>query len=140
MSDILPRDIILKLAAQIVSAHLSNNRVAPDELPDLIQKVHRALAVAGVADDASAQPQPAVPVKRSVTLDYIVCLEDGKQFKTLKRHLAATYQMTPAQYRERWGLPSSYPMVATNYAKRRAAIAREIGLGRKEATVAAQKK
>ena len=139
MSEVSP-NVILELAAQVVSAHVSNNMVAPEALPDLIKKVHRALTGAGGANSASAQPQPAVPVKRSVTPDYIVCLEDGKRFKTLKRHLASTYQMTPAQYRERWGLPNSYPMVATNYAKRRSAIAREIGLGSKDASLAAPTK
>lgn len=124
--------VILTLAAQIVSAHVSNNSVTADALPALIRQVYQALSGAGQTTPEPEKLQPAVPVKRSVFPDYIVCLEDGKQLKMLKRHLQSAYGMTPEQYRERWGLPSDYPMVAPNYAERRSALARQIGLGRKD--------
>ena len=117
---------ILTLTAQIVSAHVSNNSVSSEALPDLIRHVHQALS--GVGQPA-AEPEKLQP---AVTPDYIVCLEDGKKLKMLKRHLQSAYGMTPDQYRERWGLPSDYPMVAPNYAERRSALARQIGLGRKD--------
>ena len=123
---------ILALTAQIVSAHVSNNVVASENLSALIRQVHQALANAGQAAPEPEKPQPAVPVKRSVFPDYIVCLEDGKKLKMLKRHLQSAYNMTPEAYRERWGLPPDYPMVAPNYAERRSALARQIGLGRKD--------
>ncbi len=123
---------ILALTAQIVSAHVSNNAVASENLSALIRQVHQALANAGQAVPEPEKPQPAVPVKRSVFPDYIVCLEDGKKLKMLKRHLQSAYNMTPEAYRERWGLPPDYPMVAPNYAERRSALARQIGLGRKD--------
>ncbi len=123
---------ILTLTAQIVSAHVSNNSVPAEALPNLIRQVHQALSGAGQPAAEPEKPQPAVPVKRSVFADYIVCLEDGKKLKMLKRHLQSAYGMTPDQYRERWGLPSDYPMVAPNYAERRSALARQIGLGRKD--------
>jgi predicted transcriptional regulator len=129
VSDTVPKNVIAELTAQIVSAQVANNVVQPEELPGLILRVHRALAGAGGA--TAAKLTPAVPVNRSVLPNYIVCLEDGKQFKTLKRHLMNTYQLTPAQYRQRWGLPNSYPMVAPNYVKTRSAIAKRLGLGRK---------
>ncbi len=115
---------IAALVAQIVAAHVANNDVPFHALPDLIRKVHRALAGAGTASAAPAKPTPAVPVKRSISPDHLVCLEDGKQFKALKRHLKNAHQMTPQQYRERWRLPRSYPMVAPNYAESSAAIAK----------------
>jgi predicted transcriptional regulator len=130
MSDTVSKTIIAELTAQIVSAHVANNVVQPEELPGLIQQVHRALVGAGVP---AAKLTPAVPVNRSVLPNYLVCLEDGKQFKTLKRHLMHSYQLTPEQYRQRWGLPNSYPMVAPNYVKSRSAIAKKLGLGRKPA-------
>lgn len=123
---------ILTLAAQIVSAHVSNNSVSAEALPALIRQVYQALSGAGQSAPEPEKLQPAVPVKRSVFPDYIVCLEDGKQLKMLKRHLQSAYGMTPEQYRERWSLPSDYPMVAPNYAERRSALARQIGLGRKD--------
>ena len=124
----------LELAAQIVSAHVSNNTVEASALPALIQEVYRALnGLKGGASDpvAPEKPVPAVPIKKSVYADYIVCLEDGKKLKMLKRHLQSSYNMTPDQYRERWGLPRDYPMVAPSYAERRSDLAKEIGLGRK---------
>ncbi|MCQ8242466.1 MucR family transcriptional regulator [Rhizosaccharibacter radicis] len=127
---------LLGLTAQIVSAHCSNNQVEAGSLPGLIHQVFQALSSAGTPEATAKDepaPQPAVPVKKSVFPDYIVCLEDGKKLTMLKRHLSSRYNMTPAQYRERWGLPSDYPMVAPNYAERRSALAREIGLGRKPA-------
>ena len=123
---------ILTLTAQIVAAHVSNNSVPAEALPSLIRQVHEALSGAGQPVAEPEKLQPAVPVKRSVFPDYIVCLEDGKKLKMLKRHLQSAYAMTPDQYRERWGLPADYPMVAPNYAERRSALARQIGLGRKD--------
>ncbi|RFD18924.1 MucR family transcriptional regulator [Komagataeibacter melaceti] len=131
MSDTEQDFTCLELTTQIVSAHVSNNSVAADALPDLIRHVYQALATVGQSAQEAPKLQPAVPVKRSVFPDYIVCLEDGKKLKMLKRHLHSAYGMTPEQYRERWGLPAEYPMVAPNYAERRSSLAREIGLGRK---------
>ncbi|MBC9209177.1 MucR family transcriptional regulator [Roseomonas aerophila] len=126
---------LLELTAQIVAAHVSNNSVALPDVPSLIEQVHRTLSGLGNAPAAPApvaeRPQPAVPVKKSVTDEYLVCLEDGKKLKMLKRHLKTAYDMTPEQYRERWGLPSDYPMVAPNYAKHRSSLAKKIGLGTK---------
>ena len=114
-----------------MSAYVSNNSVPSGDLPSLISDVHGALLrVAGGQVEAPAEaPKPAVAVKKSVTPDYIVCLEDGKKFKSLKRHLRTQYSMTPEQYREKWGLPADYPMVAPNYAKARSELAKEMGLG-----------
>jgi len=128
---------LLGLTAQIVSAHVANNSVQPESLPALIQSVFKTLAVAGKDTAEPVKLEPAVPIKRSIFPDHIVCLEDGKKLKMLKRHLATSYQMTPQQYRERWGLPHDYPMVAPDYAKHRSALAKEIGLGRKPAEPAA---
>jgi predicted transcriptional regulator len=122
---------VLGLTAQIVSAHVSNNSVTPDALPSLIQDVYRTLSGVGKEPVQPDKPQPAVPVKKSVFPDHIVCLEDGKKLKMLKRHLKTAYNMTPEQYRERWGLPSDYPMVAPNYARHRSSLAKKIGLGTK---------
>ena len=131
MSDSLATSNYIELAADIVSAYVSNNSVPTGELPGLISEVHTALMKVGVgAIELPAEaPKPAVPVKKSVTPDYIVCLEDGKKFKSLKRHLRTQYNMTPEQYRERWTLPIDYPMVAPNYAKARSELAKEMGLG-----------
>lgn len=117
--------------ADIVSAYLSNNSVAAEDIAGLIDRVHAALVrVAGAHVDASPDSlKPAVSVKKSVTSDYIVCLEDGKKFKSLKRHLRTQYNMTPEQYREKWGLPPDYPMVAPNYAAARSHLAKQMGLG-----------
>jgi predicted transcriptional regulator len=126
---------LLGLTAQIVAAHVSNNAVARDSLPSLIHDVYSTLAtighVAAPPPVASEKAPPAVPVKRSVFLEYIVCLEDGKKLKMLKRHLATSYNMTPEQYREKWNLPADYPMVAPSYAKQRSSLAKKIGLGTK---------
>jgi predicted transcriptional regulator len=122
---------VLGLTAQIVSAHVSNNSVSPDALPSLIQEVYKTLAGVGKEPIVADRPSPAVPVKKSVFPDHIVCLEDGKKLKMLKRHLKTAYDMTPEQYRERWGLPPEYPMVAPNYARHRSSLAKKIGLGTK---------
>ena len=122
-------DQVLDLAAQIVSAHVANNTVPAEDLPALIRSVYTTLAHAGTRVLETEKPQPAVPVKKSVFADHIVCLEDGKKLKMLKRHLKTAYNMTPEQYRERWGLPPDYPMVAPNYAKARSNLAKQMGLG-----------
>jgi predicted transcriptional regulator len=122
---------VLGLTAQIVSAHVSNNSVSPDALPSLIQEVYKTLAGVGNERSEPERPQPAVPVKKSVFADHIICLEDGKKLKMLKRHLKTAYNMTPEQYRDRWGLPPDYPMVAPNYARHRSSLAKKIGLGTK---------
>ena len=121
----------IELTAGIVSAYVSNNSVPAAEIPGLINQVHGALLrVSSGQGEAPAEPlKPAVPVKRSITNDYIVCLEDGKKFKSLKRHLRTQYNMTPEQYREKWGLPPDYPMVAPNYAAARSQLAKQMGLG-----------
>ena len=120
---------VLALTARIVASHVGNNSVQSDGLPHLIQIVYSALSNAGAEIVEAEKPMPAVPIKRSVFPDYIICLEDGKKLKMLKRHLDASYNMTPAQYRERWGLPPDYPMVAPNYAKARSNLAKQMGLG-----------
>jgi predicted transcriptional regulator len=121
---------LLALTTEIVAAHVSNNTVALGDLPQLINQVYNSLANIGTAPAApAARPQPAVSIKRSVQPDYIVCLEDGKKLKMLKRHLKTAYNMSPEAYRERWGLPPDYPMVAPNYARQRSRLAKEIGLG-----------
>src|SRR5262245_12870409 len=119
------------LTAEIVSAYVSNNSVASGDIPALINQVHSALQrVASGQGDMSSEPlKPAVPVKRSINPDFIVCLEDGKKFKSLKRHLRTQYGMTPEQYREKWSLPPDYPMVAPNYAAARSQLAKQMGLG-----------
>lgn len=125
---------LLNLTADIVTAHLSNNTVAAADVPAVIQAVHSALSGLGAEQPAEQPaPEPAVPVRSSVKPDYIVCLEDGKKLKMLKRHLMAHYNMTPAEYRAKWNLPASYPMVAPNYAETRRSIAKTAGLGRKSA-------
>lgn len=140
MSESVATSNYIELAADIVSAYVSNNSVPSGDLPSLISDVHGALLrVAGGQVEAPAEaPKPAVAVKKSVTPDYIVCLEDGKKFKSLKRHLRTTYDLTPEQYRTKWGLPAEYPMVAPNYAKARSELAKSMGLGqqRKRATKA----
>ena len=130
---------LLTLTTEIVSAHVANNVMSVSDLPHLIQEVYRTLASVGTAPVVAERPQPAVPVKKSVLPDYIICLEDGKKLKMLKRHLKTAYDMTPEDYRERWGLPADYPMVAPNYAAHRSSLAKKIGLGtkpRKRATKA----
>lgn len=121
---------ILGLTAQIVSAHAANNELDSGTLPNVIRVVYDTLSHIGDAPAAPAQKaQPAVPIRKSVFPDYIICLEDGKRLKMLKRHLSTSYNLTPEQYREKWGLESSYPMVAPNYAEKRSTLAKQIGLG-----------
>src|SRR3954451_12908160 len=130
MSNGSPSNELLSLTTEIVAAHVSNNTVAVTDLPQLIEQVYRTLANVGVEPaPAVERPQPAVPIKKSVMPDYIICLEDGKKLKMLKRHLKTAYDMTPEEYRERWALPPDYPMVAPNYAKQRSKLAKQIGLG-----------
>ncbi len=121
----------VELAADIVSAYVSNNSIATSEIASLIGEVHSALVrVAGGAVEVPLEAlKPAVPIKKSITPDYIICLDDGKKFKSLKRHLRTQYDMTPEEYRERWGLPPDYPMVAPNYAQARSQLAKKMGLG-----------
>ncbi len=126
---------ILGLTEKIVSAHVANNAVARADLPDLIKAVHTALTNITTAGETPPKPKPVVPIKRSVTRNYLVCLEDGKKLKMLKGHLRATYNMTPEEYRVRWGLPPDYPMTAPNYAKQRSEMAKKFGLGRKAGKV-----
>ncbi|MBL23569.1 MAG: MucR family transcriptional regulator [Rhodospirillaceae bacterium] len=124
------REDLLGYTSEIVAAHVSNNTVAISDLPGLIEQIYKTLAaIGGIDGGASDRPTPAVPLKKSITPDYIVCLEDGKKLKMLKRHLKTAYNMTPEEYRERWGLSPDYPMVAPNYAKQRSRLAKEIGLG-----------
>ena len=125
-------DTLLTLTADIVAAHVSNNSVAVNDLPNLIQNVHAALSgISGNAAAAEPKPEPKVSIRASVKPDYIVCLEDGKRLKMLKRHLMTHYNMTPDQYRQKWGLSPEYPMVAPNYAEQRRSLAKSIGLGTK---------
>jgi predicted transcriptional regulator len=121
----------IELTADIVSAYVSNNTVPAGDIAALINQVHSALLrVSGGQSEAPAEPlKPAIPVKKSISPEFIVCLEDGKKFKSLKRHLRTQYNMTPEQYREKWGLPPDYPMVAPNYAAARSQLAKQMGLG-----------
>ena len=128
----ISRSELLALTGEIVSAHLANNAVARDEVAPLIQSVFDKLnALASDETPTSVELTPAVPIRKSVTDDYIVCLEDGKKLKMLKRHLMTAYGMTPEEYRAKWGLKPDYPMVAPNYAEKRQELAKKIGLGRK---------
>jgi len=122
---------LIDMTAEIVAAYVSSNAIAAGDLPVLIQSVHKALTgVANGSQAAQAPPQePAVPVKKSITADHLVCLEDGRKFKSLKRHLRTKYNMTPEEYRAKWGLPKDYPMVAPNYARARSELAKQMGLG-----------
>jgi len=125
-------DTLLTLTADIVAAHVSNNSVAVNDLPNLIQNVHSALSgISGNAAAAEAKPEPKVSIRSSIKPDYIVCLEDGKKQKMLKRHLMTNHGMTPDEYRQKWGLAADYPMVAPNYAEQRRTLAKSIGLGTK---------
>ena len=125
-------DTLLTLTANIVAAHVSNNSVAVNDLPNLIQNVHSALTVISRSSSApEPKPEPKVSIRSSIRPDYIVCLEDGKKLKMLKRHLMTHYNMTPDQYRQKWGLSADYPMVAPNYAEQRRSLAKSIGLGTK---------
>jgi predicted transcriptional regulator len=124
-------DQFIELTASIVSAYVSNNIVPANELSSLISQVHTALSqVSGEPASGRSEPsRPAIPIKKSITSEHLVCLEDGKKFKSLKRHLRSQYNMSPEQYREKWGLPADYPMVAPNYAEARSRLAKEMGLG-----------
>jgi predicted transcriptional regulator len=129
----------IELSAEIVSAYVSNNSVPAADLPSLLNSVYAALTktAQGQQEEPKAELVPAVSVKKSLTPDYIICLEDGKKFKSLKRHLRTTYDMTPEQYRAKWNLPADYPMVAPNYAKARSELAKSIGFGQQRKKIAA---
>ena len=127
------KENLIEMAADIVAAYVANNRIDAAELPSLIRQTYTALVSTNqmIAEPQEEPLKPAVPVKKSVTPDYIVCLDDGKRFKSLKRHLRTHYNLTPDEYRSKWGLPKDYPMVAPNYAEARSNLAREMGLGQK---------
>lgn len=133
MEQASPTTDLIDLAADVVSAYVSNNTVPTSDLAALIGDVHQALvkAATGALEPVKEELKPAVPVRRSVTPDYIVCLEDGKKFKSLKRHLRTHYDLSPEDYREKWGLATDYPMVAPNYAAARSALAKKMGLGQR---------
>ncbi len=135
MPDDKPTAELLELTTKVVAAHVANNAMPAADLPGLIATVHETLAKLGT-EEAVGKPTPAVPIKQSLKPEYIVCLEDGKKQKMLKRHLKTAHGMTPDDYRKRWGLSSDYPMVAPNYAATRSALAKKIGLGRKPGTKA----
>ena len=122
---------VIEMAAEIVSAYIGNNSVASDQLPDLIRQVHGALAnvSSGAPEAPPAKLEPAVSIRKSITPDFLICLEDGRTFKSLKRHLRTKYNISPEEYRAKWGLPKDYPMVAPNYAASRSALAKSMGLG-----------
>jgi predicted transcriptional regulator len=124
---------LLVLTTEIVSSYVANNTVPVEELPNLARQVYATLVSIGQSTGGGGveRPQPAVPIKKSVHPDYVVCLEDGRKLKMLKRHLKTAFNMTPEEYRERWGLPADYPMVAPNYARQRSSLAKKIGLGTK---------
>lgn len=125
--------VLIELTSDIVSAYVSNNAVVASDLPSVIQNVHATLQQISVsgAEPEKEKPIPAVSIRKSITDDYLICLEDGKKFKSLKRHLRTHYDLSPEEYRERWRLPIDYPMVAPNYAKARSELAKQMGLGRK---------
>ena len=131
-TDTIPAEELLRMTSEVAAAYISNNNLPSGQLPDVIRTIHESLAALSGARVAAASepPTPAVAIKKSITPDYIVCLEDGKKLKMLKRHLRSTYNMTPDEYRHRWGLPADYPMVAPNYAAQRSDFAKKIGLGR----------
>ena len=130
---------VLEMTTSIVAAFLANNSVSANTIPDIINSVHAALTDLNAGPVAlGPRPDPAVSIEKSVTGDYLICLEDGRKLKMLKRYLRSKYKLTPKEYRARWGLPADYPMVAPNYAKRRSEFAKEIGLGRKKSKDSAQ--
>ncbi len=135
-------DVLLDSACKIVAAYIRKNHIAPSELPQMIKNVHNTLGGLGSVSPAEGQPQqkPAVPIRKSITPDYIICLEDGKKLKMLKRYLRTRYGLSPDDYRAKWGLPAEYPLVAPNYAARRSDFAKKIGLGRRSAPVPKRKK
>lgn len=120
---------LIELASQIVSAYVGNNPVQSSDLPSLIRDIHETLSTLGSADAVAIDQKPAVSIKKSITDDHLICLEDGKKFKSLKRHLRSKYDMSPEEYREKWSLPYDYPMVAPSYARQRSKLAKEMGLG-----------
>ena len=138
----LRADEILKLASEIIAAYVSNNPIPVSDVPAMIKSVHSTLGglSGSVQYEVSTAQKPVVPVKRSVTPDYIVCLEDGKKLKMLKRYLRSNYNMTPEEYRSKWGLPADYPMVAPNYAAQRSEFAKKIGLGRSVSSTSRRRK
>ncbi len=140
--DALPKDELLRMTSEIVSAYVGHNSLSAGEIPEVISKVHKSLE--GLSSPATAaaevKQKPAVPIKKSVMPDHIVCLEDGKKLKMLKRYLRSNYEMTPEDYRAKWGLAADYPMVAPNYAAQRSAFAKKIGLGRKGRAARGRKK
>ncbi|MFQ5348390.1 MAG: MucR family transcriptional regulator [Rhodothalassiaceae bacterium] len=125
----MKKEELLALTADIVSSHLANNSVPASELPKLIEEVYETLRSVSEKQAAAEKPVPAVPIRKSITPDYLICLEDGKKLKMLKRYLKTRYDMTPDEYRARWGLGADYPMVAPNYARQRRELAKKIGLG-----------
>lgn len=129
----ISRDDVLRMAVDVVAAYLSNNQVAAGQIPEVIHSIFNSLTTleAPPSEPLSEPQKPATPVRKSITPDYIICLEDGKKLKMLKRHLRTTYNMTPEEYRAKWNLPADYPMVAPNYARQRSEFAKQIGLGRK---------
>ena len=132
MVEKVAKEDLMANTTDIVSSYVSNVQIQPSEISDVIENVYRSLsALSGDGSPLAERPQPAVPIKRSVTSDYIVCLEDGKKLKMLKRHLKSAYNLSPEEYRERWGLPADYPMVAPSYAEKRSRLAKDIGLGTK---------
>ena len=120
---------LLTLTTEIVAGHLGNNKVPTNDIPALIKQIYEALAIVSGRAAPAERLQPAVSIRKSITPDHIICLEDGKKLRMLKRHLKTSYNLTPDEYRERWGLPADYPMVAPNYAAQRSALAKKIGLG-----------
>lgn len=133
-------EMLITLTADIVTAHVANNNVEVDTLPSLIENVYGALAGLGADEEVEARPEPAVSVRASVKNEHIICLEDGKKMKMLKRHLMTDHGMTPDEYRARWNLPADYPMVAPAYAEKRRQLAKKIGLGRKPGQKRGRKK
>jgi len=139
MAEAAAKETILTLAVQIVSAHVQHNKVQSEELPAFIQQIYKTLQSVGSEPAVQDKPAPAVAVKKSVFDDHVICLDCGKKLKMLKRHLMTDHSLTPEQYRERWGLGRDYPMVAPDYASKRLALAKKIGLGRKTGTKVAAK-
>lgn len=132
MTEQTSHDELLALTSEIVSSYVANNTLPAHEIPALIEQVFKTLSNVNAESTLHAdRPKPAVPIKKSVTPEYLICLEDGKQLKMLKRHLKTAYGMSPEEYRERWGLPADYPMVAPDYAEKRSALAKDIGLGKR---------
>ncbi len=141
MTENIEQGNLIELTADVVSAYVSNNSIQSSDIPALISEVHAALhqTLGGPAEPKPEPQKPAVSIKKSVTPDYIICLDDGKKFKSLKRHVRTFHDQTPEEYRAKWGLPYDYPMVAPNYAKARSMLAKKIGLGRKPAPSAKKK-